>query len=210
MIDPQVLLRQYQWRYAVREFDPDKKLSPNELNNILQSMVLTPSSFGSQPWQIVVVQDDTMRQTLLPFCYHQRQIVDSSHVLVLCGRKDYSLIDVKEQHHKMLLNPDWDVKVIDRLQKTLTSFCQTNSAQQIQGWVRNQVYILMGFALASCAAMGIDACPMEGFSSDDVDRELGLNRYTSVLMLPLGYRKVDSPASKFRFELDRVVQFHGG
>lgn len=82
------LLQTLNWRYATKKFDPSKKLTTNQLETLKESLRLAPSSFGLQGRGFVVVENPETRQELLPYARNQRQIVDASHLIVLCRRTD--------------------------------------------------------------------------------------------------------------------------
>lgn len=80
------ILEDLMWRYAVKKFDSSKKIPEQELHIFLESLRLTASSFGLQPWKFVVVETQELRQKLLEHSYNQTQVVDASHLIVLCRK----------------------------------------------------------------------------------------------------------------------------
>ena len=65
-VDSSVLLSALHWRYATKQFDPAKKVSPEDWQTLEEALVLTPSSFGLQPWKFLVIQDAELRAKLRP------------------------------------------------------------------------------------------------------------------------------------------------
>jgi nitroreductase len=93
-LSPDQALQQLEWRYAVKKFDPSKKISSEIWSVLEQSLVLSPSSFGMQPWKFFVVDNPNLRQQLLEHSWNQTQVVEASHLLVLAIKKDMSDVDV--------------------------------------------------------------------------------------------------------------------
>ena len=65
-VSPEQLLQQLRWRYAVKRFDPTRKIPAETWAVLEQSLVLSPSSFGLQPWKFFVVDNPELRAQLLP------------------------------------------------------------------------------------------------------------------------------------------------
>ena len=94
-IFPSDLLNSLQWRYATKKFDPNRKIAPDIWKTLEKALVLSPSSYGLQPWKFVVISDPVVRQNLRPVSWNQSQITDASHLVVFCIRKDLSARDVE-------------------------------------------------------------------------------------------------------------------
>jgi nitroreductase len=77
------ILAALNWRYACKAFDSSKKISAETWQKLEQSLVLTPSSFGLQPWKFLVVQDPELREKLVPHAWNQRQVADCSHLVIM-------------------------------------------------------------------------------------------------------------------------------
>ncbi|MEM6279680.1 MAG: nitroreductase family protein, partial [Verrucomicrobiota bacterium] len=85
---PQQILDALNWRYATKVFDPAKKIPSDQWKALEESLVLTPSSFGLQPWEFVIVEDPETREDLVQHSWNQRQVADASHLLVIALRTD--------------------------------------------------------------------------------------------------------------------------
>ena len=185
------LLGQLNWRYATKRFDPDRKISWEDWAALLQSLQLTPSSYGLQPWRIVVVADPEIRRQLLPVSFGQKQVVDASHLVVFAARKHITERDVDEY-----LNHIAQVRSVPRA--SLHTFRDALIGGIINGmdeparqaWAAHQAYIGLGNFLNSAALLGIDACPMEGFPPNEFDTILDLDQRDlhAVVMVAAGYR----------------------
>src|ERR1043166_7065498 len=94
IINSKQLLGQLNWRYATKQFDPNRKISDQDWPTIEQALLLTPSSGGLQPWKFIVVTDPSVRAKLLPASYGQAQITNASHLVVFAAKKNFSEADV--------------------------------------------------------------------------------------------------------------------
>ena len=77
------LIEKLNWRYAVKKFDATKKIKDSDWKTLEETLRLTPSSYGLQPWQFWVVQDPAVREKLKAASWNQSQVVDCSHFVVL-------------------------------------------------------------------------------------------------------------------------------
>src|SRR5262245_58571692 len=91
---PQSLINQLRWRYAIKKFDPARKIPADEWLALEEVLVLTPSSWGLQPWKFFVVSDQALKDKLVPISWNQRQLADCSHVVVLAIKKDLATTDI--------------------------------------------------------------------------------------------------------------------
>jgi nitroreductase len=193
------VIEKLNWRYATKVFDKSKKLSEDDLNILLESLRLTPSSFGLQPWKFVLVKNIDLREKIKDASYGQTQMTDASDLIVLCAKETITEDDV--------------VKITgnnEGYKNMIMGSIKNKSNDEILNWNAKQVYLALGFLLETAAIMNIDACPMEGFDNKKVDEILGLNEkgLKSVVICPVGYRSEDDKYannSKFRFPQSELV-----
>lgn len=204
------LLESLEWRYATKVFDKNKKISETDLNEIIEAFRLTPSSFGLQPWKLVIVKDVKTREELLPNSWNQWQIVDASHLLVLV-RVENAGNELVDQYLDTLVQTTGakreDLKWYEDMMK---GFLNGLSLEQKNAWSDRQVMIASWVMMSLLAEKQIDACPIEWFDRAKYDEILGLNKegLSSVLVLPVWYRDAsDKYASrpKVRFARENVV-----
>lgn len=180
-------------RYATKLFDPEKKIAADDLDTLLESLRLTPTSYGLQLMKTIVVDDQKTRAALFEHSFKQKQILDASHLLVLCREKQ-----IQEHHITDYINTITTTRKINAEDLTgfktmlVNSILNLPTAEQ-NIWMKNQVYIALGNLLTACALLHIDACPMEGFVPQEYDKLLGLDQLnlSSVLVIPIGYRSVN-------------------
>lgn len=203
------LLAALHWRYATKVFDPTKKIPADTWSALEESLVLTPSSYGLQPWKFIVVRDQELREQLVAHSWRQRQVADCSHLVVMAVKKAYSLDDLDAFIARM-------VEVRGGSAESLAGFRKMVAGTQAQGymtkeWAKMQAYIALGQFMASCAMIGIDTCPMEGFVPAKYDELLGLEAHglTTAVVCPAGYRHADdryATLPKIRFKSDDVIE----
>lgn len=209
-IDPKQLLAQLNWRYATKQFDPNRKVSAEDWATIEEALLLTPSSGGLQPWKFIVVTDPSVRAKLLPASYGQAQITDASHLVVFAGKKNFGETDV-DAHLKHLADVQGvPVESLAPFRAMLVGgIVQSLDESARTAWARNQAYIALGNLLTSTALLGIDACPMEGFDRAQYDEILGLSEkgLASAVIATVGYRLPTdkyAAAPKVRFPKEQI------
>jgi nitroreductase len=206
-----VVLRQLQWRYATKKFDPARKISPEDWQILADALVLTPSSFGLQPWKFWVITKDEVKQQLLPLSWNQSQVADGSHVVVFAARKNLEAADVDRYLARISEVRGVEVEKLAGFRKTmLGALVPPPSGFDINHWAANQAYIALGSFMTAAALMGIDACPMEGIQPDKYDELLGIHEhgYHTVVACVAGYRAADdkyASVTKVRFPKTDVI-----
>jgi nitroreductase len=208
---PAQVLAQLQWRYAVKKFDSSKKIPADAWDVLEQSLLLTPSSFGLQPWKFFVVDNPELRQELLANSWNQAQVVEASHLVVLAIKKEMGDAEVDRYIQDMSDKRSVPIDGLAGLNKMIKGFmANPNKGFTIDEWAIRQVYIAIGQFMTSAAMLGIDTCPMEGFNPAKYDEILGLTAqgYSSVLVCPAGYRADDdkyATMAKVRYERSEVI-----
>ena len=193
-------IKQLQWRYATKKFDAIKVLPKAKLNIITQAFNLTATSFGLQTLKLVVIEDKKIREALIPASYNQKQVLDASHLLVICIQNNIEDMDVLRYYANIKSIRNTPEAILKPYQEDLIKMMKSKSVEQRQQWSANQAYIALGNLMTVCAIEGIDACPMEGFVPSMYDDILKLKEkgLKSILLLPIGYRADDDIFSTFK------------
>lgn len=203
------ILDSLNWRYATKIFDKNKKISDKDFKIILESLKLTPSSFWLQPWKFLVIKNPEIREKLKEHSWNQSQVTDSSHLIVIC-RKDW----INENYIDHFLESTAEIRgaEISSLSsyKKLMIWNLLESKKDLDVWAKNQCYIALWNLLTVCAAIKIDACPIEWFDPAKYDEILWLKDkwLKSSLVCPVGYRSEEDKywaLKKVRFDLDELV-----
>lgn len=208
---PASVLAALNWRYAVKKFDPTKKIPAETWTALEQSLVLSPSSYGLQPWKFFVVESPAVREQLLPHSWGQRQVVDASHLVVLAVKKEVGPADAERLIARSVAVRNIPAAALDGYKNMMVGSLTRGSATDIDIWMSRQVFIALGVFLTTAAVLGVDACPMEGFLPEKYDEILGLTAkgYASRVVATVGYRAADdayASLAKVRYATEEVIE----
>ncbi|MFV0330255.1 MAG: nitroreductase family protein [Dysgonomonas sp.] len=184
------LIDALQWRYATKKIDSAKKVDQKLVDEIIEAAWLAPTSSGLQPFEILVITNQEIKNKIVPIAFNQQQIADSSHLLVFAAWDNYTekRIDTIYKYitEGRAQDPNQYKDYTDRLKK---AYLRRPAEVNFEHAAR-QAYIAFGFAMAMAADLKIDSTPMEGFDNEALDKLLKLNErgLKSVTILPLGYR----------------------
>ena len=207
------IVEKLKWRYATKKFDATKTLSKEKLDTLKEAFNLTALSYGLQTLKLVVVENKEVREQLVALSYGQRQVVDSSYLLVLCIQTKIDEDDVDTHFETIKTTRNTPNEILAPFKSQMKSTITEMADSKKTDWATKQAYIALGNLMTVCAVEQIDSCPMEGFLPRELDAVLGLEDLglNSVLLLPVGYRadddmfadlkKVRQPISKTVIEL---------
>jgi nitroreductase len=210
-ISTKSLVGALRWRYATKKFDPAKKIPSDTWAALEEALVLSPSSYGLQPWKFIVVQDKATKEKLSAASYGQPQAIECSHFVVFAGRKNLDAADVDRyiaRISEVRGVPEAGLKGYSDLMKGSTE--RARAAGRLDAWMAHQVYIALGELLTSTALLGVDSCPMEGIDAPKFDEILGLTAkgYAALCACAVGYRSAEdgyAGAPKVRFKAENVI-----
>ncbi len=205
------LLDALNWRYATKKFDSTKKLSQEDLDELLEALRLSASSFGLAPWKFLVVTDPALRAKMQPAAWNQSQITEASHLIVLCAKTDIDAAYIKKFIEYTAKVRGLDPTMLAGYEEMMEKSTSSMPEDVKKNWMQKQVYIALGTLLTAAAFKKIDATPMEGFDKAQFDDMLGLKAkgLTSVVLCPLGYRAADDQLAtqkKVRFPKEQVIE----
>ena len=191
------------FRHACKLFDENKKISKDEIDEILKETILAPSSFGIEGWKLLVITNQKLKERLRPFCWNQPQITTCSHLIVILYRKSMKSSDEWVQNSLKRRG-----ELFEKYIKTYANFIDIRSQKEIECWSKNQSYILSAFLMLSAASKGIDSCPIEGFEYQKVIDLLEFDKenYDISYLVALGYRVKEQP-NHIRYPLEKIVDF---
>lgn len=197
-------------RYATQAFDTSKTVSQEDLDTLIESMRLAPSSYGVQPWGFVIVSDPALKEKLLPVAYGQPKVVQAPYLFVLCRRTDVDANYVHALAESLAEQRGMDVANLAGLEEGINGMLAGKNPEQLTAWLQKQVYIPLGFLLQTAALLGIDAGPMEGFDPKAFDEILGLAEHnlSTCVIVSIGYRSPEDAtanAKKARRPKEKVV-----
>lgn len=208
------LLENLNWRHAVKAYDPTKKISEEKIDKIVEAARLAPTSSGLQPFKVIVVRDQALKEQLAAGALNPECMRDCSHVLVFAGWDRYT-----EERIDEVYNFTTDERGLPRGRfDSYTSMLKKTYLVQPQeenfAHIARQTYIALGLALAQAAELKVDSTPAEGFSNEVVDQVLNLQAHglKSVSLMYIGeanpendwiapMKKVRIPKGEFVIEM---------
>lgn len=205
------LLTQLNWRYAVKQFDPTRKISPEDWATLENALILSASSWGLQPWAFVVITDQKTREKLFPSTWNQRQILDCSHYVVFTVKTKMTEEHIDRHIARTVEVRGGTIEKLKAYRDVMVGDVVTGErGAQSQEWAARQAYLALGNFMTSAALLGIDTCPMEGFQPDQYDKILDLpaKGLASVVCCAAGYRVADdkyATRKKVRFSREDVI-----
>lgn len=211
-ISPNTITEALEWRYATKRFDSTKKISAENWQALENSLRLAPSSFGLQPWKFLVVDDAQTRAALREHSWNQPQIIEASHMVVLCMKKNLGSKEVEQYVSLIAETRGLKVEQLADYKKMMLDFISRDASQfDVNAWASKQLYIALGMFLQTAAMLGVDACPMEGINAAKYDEILGLSAsgYGTVVVATAGYRSSQDPLAgmkKVRFQPAQVIE----
>lgn len=197
-ITKQQVLDVFNFRAACRSYDPNKKISREDMDYILELARLSPSSVGSEPWKFIVLQNPVIREKIHPVTWGiKHPIQEASHLVVILAKKNarYDSEFFSISLAKRGLTPEQMDVTLARYKSFQESDIQiADSEKALFDWCSKQTYIALGNMMTGAAMIGIDSCPIEGFNYNEVNRILSeeglfdLQEYGVSCMVTFGYR----------------------
>lgn len=183
-------------RKTCKAFDPTCKIPADQVDQLRTLLRYAPASVNSQPWHFFIASTEAGKERLTAgtqgtFAYNAPKVRNASHVVVLCARTDLDAGHLAA----VLAQEDADGRFATPEAKQTQNNSRTyyvnlhRERGDLGLWAEKQVYIALGSLLNGAAALGIDACPMEGIDVAALNAELGLAErgLTAVVVVALGY-----------------------
>ena len=176
-------------------------MPPEIVEQIETLLRFSPSSVNSQPWHYVIASSDegkarVAKATVGGYAFNEPKVRNASHVVVFCTRAN-----IDEQHLETLLAQEAgdgrfasdEARAAQQRGRSYFVGMHRFEKRDAQHWMEKQVYLALGTLLLGAGALGIDACPIEGFDQAVLDAEFDLRAkgYTSAVLVALGYRGAD-------------------
>jgi nitroreductase len=198
------------WRYAVKKFNSKKILSAEQTDYVLEVFRLAPTSFGLQPYKLVVVSDSKLKEALFLQAGGQNQFKDCSHLLVFCALKQIDENYVDQYMQTIAETRNVKLETLQGFKNSILNWLNKLSPEEFLNWSKKQVYLALGMVLSACALAKIDSCPMEGFDAQQVSQILKLDtNLIPTVLCALGFRDTADPMAnlpKVRLAMDNLIK----
>ncbi|MFD1553391.1 oxygen-insensitive NAD(P)H nitroreductase [Putridiphycobacter roseus] len=186
------------WRYTTKAYDPTKKITGKDMEEIKNLLRMSPSSTNLQPWHFIIAETKEGKERITKgteenFNFNTPKILDASAVVLFCARTSADdsymkhLLDVEDKDGRY---PNEEIKKGTFGGRKLFADMHQYDLKDLQHWMEKQVYLNIGQFLLGVGSLGIDATPMEGIDVKALDQEFGLRAkgYTALVAVSLGYR----------------------
>lgn len=193
------IIEDLKWRYATKKFDSSKTISNEDFETLKKAMQLTASSYGLQPYKILNIEDKETRKKLRGVSWNQSQIEDASHMIVFANMTDFGEELVDDYFENVIDTRNLTKEDVEDYSNTIKSTIGQLSQEQKAQWTAKQAYIVVGNLLSAAAQLRIDACPMEGFQSEEYNKILDLNskNLNAAVVVTLGYRSAEDDTQHY-------------
>lgn len=181
------------WRYATKKFDATKKISTEDLNTLKEAIRLSSSSYGLQPYKVIIVENPELRAKIQPVAWGQSQIVDASHLIVFANRTTINDAEIDAFFENISKTREIPLEALSGYQGFMKGKINELSEDAQNTWNSKQTYLALGNLLNAAAELKIDVTPMEGFVPAQVNEILGLDALglNASLIATVGYRHTE-------------------
>lgn len=193
-------LENQNWRYATKKFDSTKKISTQDLNTLKEAIRLSSSSYGLQPYKVLIVENPELRSKIKEVAWGQSQVVDASHLIVFANQTNIGGIEIDSMIENMSLTRGIPLESLTGYGDFMKSNINSLSEQAKNTWTSKQTYLALGNLLNAAAEMKIDVTPMEGFDPVALNEILGLDvqNLNAALIATIGYRHQDDATQFYK------------
>jgi nitroreductase len=193
-------LENQNWRYATKKFDATKKVSAEDLNTLKEAIRLSSSSYGLQPYKVIIVENPELRAQIQPAAWGQSQIVDASHLIIFANETNVGDDAINELLNSMSITRETPIEALAGYGDFMKSKISTLEPAVKNVWTSKQTYLALGNLLNAAAELKIDVTPMEGFVPEQVNEILGLDKLNlnASLIATVGYRHEEDATQHYK------------
>ncbi|MDD5386861.1 MAG: NAD(P)H-dependent oxidoreductase [Sulfuricurvum sp.] len=201
-------LEAMKFRHACKRFDTTKAIPNEQFDTILEVCRTSPSSFGMEPWRLIVVRSEKLRKALKSSCWNQNQITEASELVIFTTDNDIVRSD-SPYVRKMFERREMPAEMVEKYLEVYGAFIKPLEEDEVllENWTAKQCYIAMANAMTYAATLEIDSCPIEGFDKEEIEAILDLEYGHSVAVIcAFGYR-VNPQSTQMRLPLTTIVEY---
>ncbi len=199
------------WRYAVKRYN-NTKISEVELEQILETIRLTPTSLGLQPFKVISLESPEKREEIRPLFNNQPQSVEASHILIFTSFTQLNEDQIDDYIKRIAQTRNKPLEDFLGFKQSIMNFTRSMNDHQLKDWAKKQTYIALGMAMSTAAMLRVDSTPMEGIKYSELDKYFGLTErhLTTSVALALGKRDSSNDflasAAKVRKSADEMFE----
>ena len=188
------------WRYATKKFDATKKITAEDLSTLKEAIRLSSSSYGLQPYKVIIVENPELRANIQPAAWGQSQIVEASHLIIFANETKVDDLAIDEYIKNISQTRNMPIEALAGYGDFMKSKITSLTPEEKNIWTAKQTYLALGNLLNVAAELKIDATPMEGFVPAQVNEILGLDKLglNATLIATLGYRHDEDATQHYK------------
>jgi len=189
-------------RRSIKAYDPQHKMSEDEIARLMSLAMLSPTAFNIQNWRFVVVTDPVLRKEVRAVSWDQAQVEEASLLIVLTADL-HAWAKQPERYWENASKP-----VQDYLVSAIGQYYDGNELVQRDEAMRSCGMAAMTIMLAA-KEMGYDTCPMDGFDFDAVAKLLNLpDDHTPVMFVVVGKALKEAQPRGGQLHMNEVVVYN--
>lgn len=194
------LLESLNWRYATKQYDATKKINAEDLETLKEATKLSVSSYGLQPYKVIIVENPALRAQLKAVAWNQSQITDASHLFVFAVEKNLGSKQVQAYMENISQTRGIPLENLEGFSGMIHNAIDGLDENAKQNWAKKQTYIALTTLINTAAYLKIDATPMEGFDAQKFDEILGLDALglATAVIATVGYRHEADAAQHYK------------
>jgi nitroreductase len=187
------------WRYATKKFDNTRKISKEDLEFLKESIRLSSSSYGLQPYKVFIIQNPEIRAKLQPASWGQSQIVDASQVIVFANQVNVGNTEIDAYFDNMSKTRNIPLEALQGYMDFMKGGINAKSEEDRNIWTSKQTYLALANLLNAAAELKIDVTPMEGFVASEYNEILGLGKLNlnASVVATIGYRHAEDDTQHY-------------
>lgn len=201
-------LKAMAFRHACKAFDTEKQISAEQFDSILEVARTSPSSFGMEPWRLIVVRKPNLRKALKSACWNQNQITECSELVIFTTDND-TVRSGTAYVRKMFERRGLPSEAVDTYMGVYKNYLEPIECDEVllENWTAKQCYIALANMMTYAATLEIDSCPIEGFDKEEVEAILDLEYGHSVAVIcAFGYR-VKEQSPQIRLDSKQIIEY---
>lgn len=201
-------LKAMAFRHACKAFDTEKQIPAEQFEQILEVARTSPSSFGMEPWRLIVIRKPNLRKALKSACWNQNQITDCSELVILTTDND-TVRSGTAYVRKMFERRGLPSDAVDTYMGVYKNYLEPIECDEVllENWTAKQCYIALANMMTYAATLEIDSCPIEGFDKEEVEAILDLEYGHSVAVIcAFGYR-IKAQSEQKRLDLKQIIEY---